>query len=210
MAGEKFIALEETSQEIKTAVEGVNTSVTELKEDVGDSAGTDLVTRVENLATQVSGLQTAVEALASGSGEKFVNISDDILVTVNSGVQTLNNSTSGSAMVLNNEGNEAVYLFNVYGRVRIKANLYVDYVSNSATATLKIYKNGELYTSCESKVADAKNEIYADIFVHKGDVLYFYLNHSATNAYRSSYLKNLRIFGTIGVLSEPILSLATS
>lgn len=31
MAGEKFIALEETSQEIKTAVEGVNTSVTELK-----------------------------------------------------------------------------------------------------------------------------------------------------------------------------------
>ena len=70
MAGEKFIALEETSQEIKTAVEGVSTSVTELKEDVGDGAGTDLVARVANLATQVGNLQTAVEALASGGADK--------------------------------------------------------------------------------------------------------------------------------------------
>lgn len=68
MAGEKFVALEETSQEIKTTVEGVSTSVTELKEDVGDGAGTDLVARVANLATQVSNLQTVVEALASSGG----------------------------------------------------------------------------------------------------------------------------------------------
>ena len=67
MAGEKFIALEETSQEIKTAVEGVNTSVTELKEDVGDGAGTDLVARVANLATQVSNLQTAVDSIPTSS-----------------------------------------------------------------------------------------------------------------------------------------------
>ena len=67
MAGEKFIALEETSQEIKTAVEGVSTSVTELKEDVGDGAGTDLVARVANLATQVSNLQTAVESIPTSS-----------------------------------------------------------------------------------------------------------------------------------------------
>lgn len=71
MAGEKFIALEETSQEIKTAVEGVSTSVTELKEDVGDGAGTDLVARVANLATQVSNLQTAVE---SNAGSKLPKI----------------------------------------------------------------------------------------------------------------------------------------
>lgn len=70
MAGEKFIALEETSQEIKTTVEGVSASVTELKEDVGDGAETDLVTRVANLATQVSNLQTAVEALANSGGDK--------------------------------------------------------------------------------------------------------------------------------------------
>jgi hypothetical protein len=73
MAGEKFIALEETSQEIKTTVEGVSASVTELKEDVGDGAGTDLVARVANLATQVSNLQTAVEALAnSGGGKEYI------------------------------------------------------------------------------------------------------------------------------------------
>lgn len=35
MAGETFIALEETSQEIKTAVEGVKTDVAEVKTDVG-------------------------------------------------------------------------------------------------------------------------------------------------------------------------------
>lgn len=74
MAGEKFIALEETSQEIKTAVEGVSTSVTELKEDVGDGAGTDLVARVANLATRVSNLQTAVEALASSGGGAIKSI----------------------------------------------------------------------------------------------------------------------------------------
>lgn len=67
MAGEKFIALEQTSQEIKTAVEGVNTSVTELKEDVGDGAGTDLVTRVANLEAKVNSLQTTVESIPTSS-----------------------------------------------------------------------------------------------------------------------------------------------
>lgn len=67
MAGEKFIALEQTSQEIKTAVEGVNTSVTELKEDVGDGAGTDLVARVANLEAKVNSLQTAVESIPTSS-----------------------------------------------------------------------------------------------------------------------------------------------
>lgn len=67
MAGEIFIAKEETSQEIKTTVEGVSASVTELKEDVGDGAGTDLVARVANLATQVSNLQAAVESIPTSS-----------------------------------------------------------------------------------------------------------------------------------------------
>lgn len=67
MAGEIFIAKEETSQEIKTAVEGVNTSVTELKEDVGDGAGTDLVTRVANLEAKVNSLQTTVESIPTSS-----------------------------------------------------------------------------------------------------------------------------------------------
>ena len=67
MAGEKFIALEETSQEIKTTVEGVSTSVTELKEDVGDGAGTDLVARVANLEAKVNSLQTTVESIPTSS-----------------------------------------------------------------------------------------------------------------------------------------------
>ena len=67
MAGEKFIALEETSQEIKTTVEGVSASVTELKEDVGDGAETDLVTRVANLEAKVNSLQTTVESIPTSS-----------------------------------------------------------------------------------------------------------------------------------------------
>lgn len=67
MAGEKFIALEQTSQEIKTTVEGVSTSVTELKEDVGDGAGTDLVARVANLEAKVNSLQTTVESIPTSS-----------------------------------------------------------------------------------------------------------------------------------------------
>lgn len=56
MAGEKFIALEETSQEIKASVENVNTSVNEIKVDVGDGAGTDLVSRVAQLQAKVDQL----------------------------------------------------------------------------------------------------------------------------------------------------------
>ena len=68
MAGEKFIALEETSQEIKASVENVNTSVNEIKVDVGDGAGTDLVSRVAQLQTKVDQL------LSKGGGEfDFLN-----------------------------------------------------------------------------------------------------------------------------------------
>ncbi|MFQ7259550.1 MAG: hypothetical protein ACLRQB_01825 [Christensenellales bacterium] len=68
MAGEKFIALEETSQEIKASVENVNTSVNEIKVDVGDGAGTDLVSRVAQLQTKVDQL------LNKGGGEfDFLN-----------------------------------------------------------------------------------------------------------------------------------------
>lgn len=100
MAGEKFIALEETSQEIKTAVEGVSTSVTELKEDVGDGAGTDLVARVANLATQVSNLQTAVEALASGGGGTGISIKKINTYTFNSRDEYITFTTGARAILL--------------------------------------------------------------------------------------------------------------
>ena len=68
MAGEKFIALEETSQQIKASVETVSTSVNEIKTDVGDGAGTDLVSRVAQLQTKVDQL------LNKGGGEfDFLN-----------------------------------------------------------------------------------------------------------------------------------------
>lgn len=69
-----FIALEETSQAIKTTVEetkteveSVGTAVNEIKEDVSDGAGTDLVTRVANLEAKIDALQTAIERVPTNS-----------------------------------------------------------------------------------------------------------------------------------------------
>lgn len=50
MAGENFIALESTSQEIKTAVEGVKTDVGAVKTDVGG-----VKTDTEDIKSQLSG-----------------------------------------------------------------------------------------------------------------------------------------------------------
>lgn len=68
MAGEKFIALEETSQQIKASVETVSTSVNEIKTDVGDGAGTDLISRVAQLQAKVDQL------LSKGNDISFTDI----------------------------------------------------------------------------------------------------------------------------------------
>lgn len=62
MAGEKFIALEETSQEIKTAVEGVKTDVAGVNTDV-DGVKTD----TENIISQLSGSGGVIKNIQTGT-----------------------------------------------------------------------------------------------------------------------------------------------
>ena len=61
MAGEKYIALEETSQEIKTAVEGVKTDVAEVNTDV-DGVKND----TENIISQLSGGSGVIRHIQRG------------------------------------------------------------------------------------------------------------------------------------------------
>lgn len=61
MAGEKFIALESTSQEIKTAVEGVKTDVGAVKTDVGG-----VKTDTEDIKSQLSGGSGIIRHIQQG------------------------------------------------------------------------------------------------------------------------------------------------
>lgn len=62
MAGEKFIALESTSQEIKTAVEGVKTDVAGVNTDV-DGVKND----TENIISQLSGSGGVIKNIQTGT-----------------------------------------------------------------------------------------------------------------------------------------------
>lgn len=62
MAGEKYIALEETSQEIKTAVEGVKTDVAGVNTDV-DGVKND----TENIISQLTGSGGVIKNIQTGT-----------------------------------------------------------------------------------------------------------------------------------------------
>lgn len=88
MAGEKYIALEETSQEIKTALEGVRMDVDMANSNIGNGAGTDVMTRLEALAQSVTTLtenlgtlrndvdtlKTLISAMGNAGGTKIKKI----------------------------------------------------------------------------------------------------------------------------------------
>lgn len=132
MAGEKFIALEETSQEIKTAVEGVNTSVTELKEDVGDGAGTDLVARVANLEAKVNSLQTTVESIPTSSDIATI-VKNNAGGTVFKPKSARTSSSSNKYIMELNAGNTYKLLFAAYG-----TESFTMKAPYKTTATIKI------------------------------------------------------------------------
>lgn len=204
MAGEKFIALEQTSQEIKTAVEGVNTSVTELKEDVGDGAGTDLVTRVASLAVQVGNLQTAVEALASGSGDteliKLIapkkNIPSDAELVVLSEYNSNNwvqrgYGTGSGRYILKTPADSSVYLtFTpvLSGKIRAKAIMYCKNASYPAVlycGTTEICR-----TDSTSQV-----EVTGDFDVVAGVEYNFSVGSTGNSSSHYGYLMSLTLCG---------------
>lgn len=93
MAGEKFIALEETSQEVKTAVEGVKTDIAGIQTDV-DTMETDLTTVKNNIGTPI-GEKTVVtmldEIINSASGDEYLFVASDTDILLS---ETLNITVS--------------------------------------------------------------------------------------------------------------------
>ena len=85
MAGEKYIALEETSQAIKEAVEGVKTDVSGVKTDVG------------NVDTNVDGVKTDTEGIVL-SNTSIKAIVDEIQNRIGLTSDTGGSDTSGSIM----------------------------------------------------------------------------------------------------------------
>lgn len=162
MAGEKFIALEETSQEIKTTVEGVSASVTELKEDVGDGAETDLVTRVANLATQVSNLQTAVNTLMNNAGGAVKSIQRGTYTFTNKNDKTINIravDASKCIVILNSQLVGA----SGYTKQTRKLPAYISYLVNMTNSSITISSNYATYADYYSSSSETNEYLYGTV-----------------------------------------------
>lgn len=127
MAGEKFIALEETSQEIKTAVEGVKTDVAGVNTDVdavqGSVSGVDAdVTSIKNtIGTPASG-ETVVSLLddikgsSGGNKKKFVSSTTNVLLS-----ETINFTVEeDSTQILQKSGKTLALRIPVSGEIALK------------------------------------------------------------------------------------------
>lgn len=84
MAGENFIALESTSQEIKTAVEGVKTDVGAVKTDVGG-----VKTDTEDIKSQLSGGSGIIRHIQRGLAT-FKKMSNNTATIALSGFTDIN------------------------------------------------------------------------------------------------------------------------
>lgn len=174
MAGEIFIALEETSQAIKTTVEetkteveSVGTAVNEIKEDVGDGAGTDLVTRVANL-------EAKIDALANSGNENLpfpikLKASDDVILSLFSTEGTV----SGAYSVLKTDSDGSAKIYPLYsGAIRIKLKAR----SSNASSTkigFKIYVNGGYVVEKTIKNTSYQEFVY-DVNVDAGNEVSIY------------------------------------
>lgn len=91
MAGEKYIALEETSQAIKEAVEGVKTDVAGVKTDVGnvDTNVDGVKTDTENIINKLSGGSGIIKHIQRGLAT-FKKMSDITATIALSGFTDIN------------------------------------------------------------------------------------------------------------------------
>lgn len=91
MAGEKYIALEETSQAIKEAVEGVKTDVAGVKTDVGnvDTNVDGVKTDTENIINKLSGGSGTIRHIQRGLAT-FKKMSDNTATIALSGFTDIN------------------------------------------------------------------------------------------------------------------------
>lgn len=146
MAGEKYIALEETSQAIKTAVEGVKTDVAGVKTDVGgvktdvggvqtdvDTVGTDLTAVKNNIGTPAGG-KTVVTMLDEiknlSGGNEYLLLGSDTNVLLSKTINFVIRDDNEVVILNNKKTINLIPYANGEVTVRIKANNQSRYDAN--------------------------------------------------------------------------------
>lgn len=169
MAGEKYIALEETSQAIKEAVDGVKTDVAGVKTDVGgvktdvggvqvdvDTVGTDLTTVKNNIGTPAGGktVVTMIDEIINSSGEDeylFVASDTDILLS-----ETLNiTASSDITALLKKQGKVINIIPYCNGEVTFRFTLNTSDLSLSGDVGLINLETGKYIVSQETGTGQA-------------------------------------------------------
>lgn len=185
LAGEKFIALEETSQEIKAAVDGVKTDVAGVKTDVGgvktdvggvqvdvDTVGTDLTTVKNNIGTPTGGktVVSMINELSQSSGgnkKKFVSSTTNVLLS-----ETINDYVAeNETEILQKSGKALALKVSMSGELTIKIATDIDRVSRYLSVTA-IRLNDKV--SAGNVQADYTSPTNTGIiYVNEGDTLIF-------------------------------------
>lgn len=178
MAGEKFIALEETSQEIKAAVADVKTDVAGVNTDVdaiqGSVSGVDTdVTSIKNtIGTPASG-ETVVSLLddikgSSGGNKKgFVSSTTNVLLS-----ETINDYvTENKTEILQKSGKALALKVSMSGELTIKIATDIDRISRDLTVTAIRLNDGVSAGSVQATYESPTNT--GIIYVNEGDTLIF-------------------------------------
>ena len=198
MAGEKFIALEETSQEIKTAVEGVKTDVAEVNTDVdavqGSVSGVDTdVTSIKNtIGTPASG-ETVISMLddikgsSGGNKKKFVSSTTNVLLS-----ETINDDvTENETKILQKSGKALALKVPMSGELTIKIATKIGGIRQYLNVTAFRLNNGVSAGSVQANSDSPTNTVI--IYVNEGDTLIF----SATARGADIRVKTIQILGKI-------------
>lgn len=186
MAGEKFIALEETSQEIKTAVEGVKTDVAGVNTDVdavqGSVSGVDAdVTSIKNaIGTPASG-ETVISMLddikgsSGGNKKKFVSSTTNVLLseTINFAIE------ENTTQILQKSGKTLALKVPMSGELTIKIATNIDGIRRDLSIAAIRLNNGVSAGSVQANSDSPTNT--GNIYVNEGDTLIFKATASGDN-----------------------------
>lgn len=198
MAGEKFIALEETSQEIKTAVAGVKTDVAGVNTDVdavqGSVSGVDAdVTSIKNaIGTPASGetvisLLDDIKGSSGGNKKEFVSSTTNVLLSETINVIVKENKTK----ILQKSGKALALKVSMSGELTIKIATDIDGIMQDLSVAAIRLNNG---VSAGSVRADSESPTNTGIiYVNEGDTLIFKATARGTNI----RVKTIQILGKI-------------
>lgn len=175
MAGEKFIALEETSQEIKTAVEGVKTDVAGVKTDV-DTVGTDLTTVKNNIGTPAGGKTVVTmfdEIKNSSSGDEFTFVkSNNVLLS-----KSVNYEAGSSEGIVKLNGKYLLLYIYASGCLTMKITANCNTYYTPHITAISLTDGRIIYDMGFSRGSSTK---MSDILVYKGDIIVFKVNEKLT------------------------------